>query len=217
MRMTSETNQAAIGPLVLVRLLAEGEKGESASKIQKDLEPLLSHRLSGLPLAVAVNEAVNELKAAGLVAFLPGKSRKAAPKIALTAEGRQRALEFLGVAQLRPKTTWTVLRKTYLPASVLGLPASSETHFKAMNSDPIFKAVVLKRQYSLPIAEVPKKLDEAIDALVWKLIGFEGETRKFTLANVKTAVLNRAGRRPRGRLQEGRQPPGGAEVRCAVR
>ena len=79
-----------------------------------------------MPLADAVNDAVDELKAAGLVAFLLGKTRKAAPKIALTAEGRQRGLEILGVAQLRPRTTWGVLRKTYLPASVLGLPASSE-------------------------------------------------------------------------------------------
>jgi hypothetical protein len=189
--MTTETNLAAIGPLILVRLLAAGEKGESASKIQKDLEPLLAHRLSGLPLDLAVNRAVDELKAAGLVAFLPGKSRKAAPKIALTAEGHQRALEFLDVAQLRPKTTWTVLRKTYLPASVLGLPASSEAQFKAMASEPIFKAVLLKRQYNLPTAQIPK-LDDAIDALAWKLIGFEGETRKFDVKNVKTAVLNRA-------------------------
>ena len=59
-----------------------------------------------------------------------------------------------------------------------------------MASDPVFRAVLLKRQYNLPTAEVPK-LDDAIDALAWKLIGFEGETRKFTLKNVKAAVLNR--------------------------
>ena len=226
--MTSATNHDAIGSLVLIRLLVAGEKGESISKIQKDLEPLLAHRCSGIPLAAALNHAIEALKADGLVAFLLGKSRKAAPKVTLTAEGRRRGLEFLGVESLKPKTNWTVLRKTYLPASVLGLPASSEAQFKAMGSDPIFKAVLLKRQYDLPTAEVPK-LDDAIDALAWKLIGFEGEARKFDLKNVKAAVLNRelgdgratdfkkaasrlvaqnagcAARRPEG--AEGRHPP----------
>ncbi len=215
--MTSATNHDAIGSLVLIRLLVAGEKGESISKIQKDLEPLLAHRCSGTPLAAALNHAIEALKADGLVAFLLGKSRKAAPKVTLTAAGRRRGLEFLGVESLKPRTNWTVIRKTYLPASVLGLPASGEAQLKAMGSDPIFKAVLLRRQYDLPIAAVPKTLDDAIDALAWKLIGFEGEARKFDLKNVKAAVLNRAGRRPRDRLQEGRRPSGRTERGCAAR
>jgi hypothetical protein len=142
-------------------------------------------------LTAIVDRTLDELEMAGLVASLPGKTKKAAPKITLTAEGRRRGLEFLGVSQLRPKTTWGVLRKTYLPACVLGLPASGEATFKAMASDPGFKAVLLKRQYELPTAAVPK-LDDAIDALAWKLIGFEGVERKFDVKSVKTAVLNRA-------------------------
>jgi hypothetical protein len=189
--MNPPTELPAIGSLVLVRLLTAGEKGETRAKIQKDLEPLLEHRWSGAALADRLNRTLGEGEAAGLVVSLPGKTKKTAPKIALTAEGRRRGLEFLGVAQLRPKTTWAVLRKTYLPARVLGLPASSEPVFKALASDPVFKAVLLKRQYELPTAEVPK-LDDAIDALAWKLIGFEGETRKFSLKTVKTALLNRA-------------------------
>jgi hypothetical protein len=50
--------------------------------------------------------------------------------------------------------------------------------------------VLLKRQYELPTAEVPK-LDDAIDALAWKLIGFEGVAGKFDAKAVKTALLNR--------------------------
>src|SRR5438552_1403678 len=184
--MTAPTAQSlsAIGSLVLVRLLAAGDEGESSSKVKKDLQPLLEHRWSGATLADALNRTLDELEATGLVASLPGKTKKAARKIALTAEGRRRGLEFLGVAQLRPKTTWAVLRKTYLPASVLGLPASGEATFKAMASDPGFKAVLLKRHYALPTAEVPK-LDDAIDALAWKLIGFEGAPGKFTVKSVK--------------------------------
>jgi hypothetical protein len=78
-----------------------------------------------------------------------------------------------------------------LPASVLGLPAAGEAAFKAMSSDPGFKAVLLRRHFELPTAEVPT-LDAAIDALAWKLIGIGGAPGKFTMANVKTALLNRA-------------------------
>ena len=35
-------------------------------------------------------------------------------------------------------------------------------------------------------------MDEATDALAWKLIGFDGVDRKFTLKNIKTALFNRA-------------------------
>jgi hypothetical protein len=191
MTTTTATNLSAIGSVILARLLAAGVKGDTAARIKKDLEPLLAHRWSGAALADLLDRTLDELEAAGLVVSLPGKTKKAAPKIALTAEGRHRGLEFLGVEKLRPKTTWGVLRKTYLPASVLGLPASGEAAFKAMSSDPVFKAVLLKRHYELPTDEVPK-LDDAIDALVWKLIGFEGMARKFDVKSVKTAVLNRA-------------------------
>ena len=180
----------AISELILVRLLTAGDKGELGSKVRKDLEPLLSDRWTGPDLAAQVDRAIDDLESAGLVAGRPGKSKRAAPRIALTDAGRRRSLEALGVAELRPRTTWASLRKTYLPAKALGLPASGEAAFKAMSSDPVFRAILLKRQYGLPTAEVPK-LDDAIDALAWKLIGFEGVTRRFDIKAVKTALLNR--------------------------
>jgi hypothetical protein len=179
-----------LSELILVRLLAAGEKGELGSKVRKDLEPLISHRWTGAALSVSLDRAFDELETDGLVASLPGKTRRAAPRIVLTTDGRRRALEALGVAELRPKTTWAVLRKTYLPAAALGLPAAGEAAFKAMASDPVFRAVLLKRHFDLPTAEVPK-LDDAIDALAWKLIGFDGVARKFDVKAVKTALLNR--------------------------
>ena len=83
-----------------------------------------------------------------------------------------------------------MLRKTYLPAVALGQPAAGEAAFKAMASDPVFKAVLLERQFDLPAAAVPR-LDDAIDALAWKLIGFEGVAKKFDAKAVKTALINR--------------------------
>ena len=191
MTTTSSTNLSALGSLVLVRLLTVGEKGEAGSKIKKDLEPLLAHRWVGAALTERIDRTLADLESSGLVALVAGKTKKAAPKFVLTAEGRRHGLEFLGVAQLKPKTTWAVLRKTYLPARALGLPASSDALFKALSSEPAFQAVLLKQQYGLATAEIPKP-DEAIDALAWKLIGFEGEARKFNLKNVKTALFNRA-------------------------
>ena len=185
-----QSAEITVASLVLTRLLAAGEKGELGSNVRKDLEPLLVHRWSGAALAERLDRTLDDLQSAGLVASQPGKTRRAAPRIALTADGRQRALESLGVAELRPKTTWAVLRKTYLPAAALGRPAAGEAAFKAMASDPVFKAVLLERHFDLPAAEVPK-LDGAIDALAWKLIGFEGVAKKFDAKAVKTAVLNR--------------------------
>ena len=51
--------------------------------------------------------------------------------------------------------------------------------------------MLLKQQFDLSISELPKP-DEATDALAWKLIGFEGENRKFNPKNIKTALFNRA-------------------------
>jgi hypothetical protein len=191
MTTTTATNLSAIGSLVLARLLAAGDKGDTAAKIKKDLEPLLSHRWEGTALTERLDRAFSELESSGLIALLRGKSKKSMPKVMLTAVGRQQGLEFLAVAQLKPKTTWASLKKTYLPARVVGMPASSDALFKALSSEPTFQAVLLKRQYGLSTAEVPKP-DEATDALAWKLIGFEGEARKFNPKNVKTALFNRA-------------------------
>ena len=168
-----------------------GEKGELSSKIRKDLEPLLSHRWAEAELTERIDQTLRDLESIGLIARLPPKSKTAAPKVVPTTEGRRQALEFLGVAQLKPKTTWAVIKKTYLPSCVLGTPASNETLFKKLNLEPSFQALLLKRHYGLSVADVPK-LQEAIDALAWKLMGFAGETRKFDVKNIKTALMNRA-------------------------
>ena len=191
MTPTTTGNLSAIESIILVRLLAGGEKGETRSKIQKDLEPLLAHRWDGATLTERMEQTLAALESSGLLVIIPGKTKRAASKFVLTAEGHRSGLEFLGVPQLRTKTTWGVLRKTYLPARVLGISVSAEAVFKALSSEPAFQAVLLKQQFDLSISELPKP-DEATDALAWKLIGFEGENRKFNPKNIKTALFNRA-------------------------
>ncbi|MGO9471007.1 MAG: hypothetical protein ACLQIB_43465 [Isosphaeraceae bacterium] len=190
MATTALPELSAIGALVLTRLLPAGEKGETAAKIRTDLEPLLLHRWSGVALAEQVERTIGELEANGLATFLRGKTKKSAPKLLPTPEGRRLALAFLGIDELKPKTTWATLRKLHLPAQALGLTASTDASIKAIASDPGFKAMMLKQQFHLPAA-LPPKLDDILDALAWKLIGFEGSARKFAIKAVKTALFNR--------------------------
>ena len=191
MTTTLPTNLSALECLILARLLPVEDKGEAGSKIRKDLEPLLAHRWVGAALTERIDQALAELESKGLLVLMAGKTKKAAPKVVLTASGRRHGLDFLGVAELKPKTTWTVLRKTYLPARAIGLPAATDALFKALSSDPAFQAALLKQQFSLATAPIPKP-DEATNALAWKLIGFESEGRKFNPKNVKAALFNRA-------------------------
>jgi len=190
MATTTSSELSAIGTLVLTRLLPVSAKGETVAKIQKDLEPFLGHRWSGIALSEQVERALEELETNGLVTFLRGKAKKSAPKVVLTPDGRRQALAFLEIDKLKPKTTWSTLRKIHLPAKVLGLSASTDASIKAIASDPGFKAILLKQHFHLPAAELPK-LDDVLNALAWKLIGFEGWARTFAIKAVKTALFNR--------------------------
>jgi hypothetical protein len=191
MVITKPEQLSTIGRLVLARLLIGGDKGDTTAKIKKDVEPLLAHRWVGVALAERINQAVAELEQNSLVAILRGKTKKSAPKVVLTQNGYRCGLDFLGVAELPPRTTWAKLRKIYLPAQALGLVASSDAVIKAVASEPGFKAILLKRQYALPTAAPLPKLDEALDALAWQLIGFGGSTLRFDLKSVKIALFNR--------------------------
>jgi hypothetical protein len=190
MATTNSPRLSPIGALVLTRLLPVSEKGETVAKIQKDLEPLLLHRWPGAVLGEQVERALGELEADGLVMFLRGKTKKSPRRVVPTSDGQRQALTFLGIDELRPKTTWSTLRRIHLPAQVLGLSASTDASIKAIASDPGFKAILLKQQFHLPAALLPR-LDDVLDALAWKLIGFDGSAQKFALQAVKTALFNR--------------------------
>jgi hypothetical protein len=191
MTIAASPEQSAIGALLLSRLLLATDKGETPAKIQRDIEPVVQHRCSRADLNAEIQRVLSLLEARGLVTTLRGKTKKSVPKVFLTAEGRREALTFLRIDALKPKTTWSTLKKIYLPAQALGLSASTDVSVKAIASDPGFKAIMLKRQFQLPAAELPK-LDDVLDALAWKLIGFEPAGRKFTLKAVKSALFNRA-------------------------
>jgi hypothetical protein len=190
MTTTTTDYPSRIGYLLLVRLLIVADRGETTAKIRKDIEPFLAHQSSGLAPVDRISPALNELESSGLISVVHGKRKNSIPRITPTKSGREQGLEFLGVISIPPRTTWSKLKKIYLPARALGLAASSDARIKAVSSEPGFQAVVLKNQFSLAVNELPK-LDEALDALAWKLIGFEDMTQKFDVRSIKTALFNR--------------------------
>jgi hypothetical protein len=173
--------------LVLARLIVAPEKGATGADIKRALEPLVGHRCSGSELVLRLELALGELESAGLVART-GKSRT--KRELLTPEGRKRILERLGIAQLPPKTTWAKLMKTYLAASALGLAAPEGEDLKRFALETGFKAALLKMQYELPLEAFPK-LEPAIDALSWTLLGLP-RAGKFNIKAVQAALIQRA-------------------------
>jgi hypothetical protein len=188
--MTDLEQLGPIESLVLVRLLPALEKGDTVDKMKKDLEPMLGHRWSGSILSDLLERTLTSLESKGLVTHIPPKSKKKPPTYILTAIGSRRGLDLLGVERLMPKSTWAVIKKTYLPACALGLTGLSDTSLKSFSKDLGFKAALLTRSYKLPLGESPT-LAQAIDALAWTLLGIES-SEKFTVSAVQKALFHRA-------------------------
>jgi len=178
---------SAVEVLVLTRLLPVGEKGETKAKIQKDLEPLLGHRWSGSVLTDVLDRTLIKLVSKGLVAHRPVKSKKAMPAVELTPFGRQSILEFLKVKQLptKPKPSWTKLKHSLLMAPALELPGPGES----LSKDDRFRAVLLKRQYDLPLGDYPV-LKQAKAEWMRKTLGM-GAKEKVTLETVQVSLLKK--------------------------
>lgn len=177
-----------VGQIILARLLTAGEKGSSGSDLRKAIEPLASHRWAGAALAERIEQALAELVSAGLIqrSLMIRKTER----VYLAEPGRTAILGALGLDHLPPKTTWDKLKKTYLAATALGLPAPRAQAAKSFGGDPGFKAALLKAKYDLPLGDFPS-FDKAIDALAWTLLGFPSG-RKFDVKSVKSALIRRA-------------------------
>jgi hypothetical protein len=175
--------------IVLARLLLAGEKGATTSELKKSLEPLLGHRYAGGALAQRLAEALARLESAGLAHRIrKGKTERGVE----TPEGRRHALEFLGLDHLPPKATWAQIMKSHLAARALGLAPPRDKAVKQISGVPGFKAALLKVQFDLPADDYPT-FDQALDALAWKLLGFDVERgAKFTLTAAKAALIGRA-------------------------
>ena len=119
----------------------------------------------------------NELASAG---FLTKGKRNT---FALTDAGRERALRFLGVAELRARTNWSTVIAKYLFPKAAGLSANAAA--KLNNGDKL-AAFVLKRKYGLA-AGAGSTVNQVLEAIACKQLGFPEET---TLDGLLCAVLS---------------------------
>ena len=175
------------GTLVLARLLIAGEKGATAADLKKAIEPLAGHRWSGAELTARLEQTLANLEGAGLAILTKrGKTVRAT----LSPEGERRALAELGLSAMPPKMTWAKLKKTFLTARALGLPAPQGAAASSFATDNGFKAALLRLEYNLEMPPYPK-FDAAIEALSWTLLGFPPGP-KFNVKVVQVALIQRA-------------------------
>ena len=128
--------------------------------------------------AAEFDELRNELASAG---FLTKGKRNT---FALTDAGRERALRFLGVAELPSRTNWSTVIAKYLFPKAAGLSADAAA--KLDNGDKL-AAFILKRKYGLA-AGAGSTVSQVLEAVACKELGFSDET---TLDGLLCAVLSR--------------------------
>ena len=164
-------NLSPVKLLVLARLLAASDKGETEKNLRKDLKPLVEDRLGDV-LDVLVS-------AGAFTRIRKGKTTR----LALTVEGRRLALGVLGVDELPPKTTWAKLKSSYLPAMALGRPG------------PVvgdLKVEILRSRYGLDLGDGRPSMAQATEKMAAKLLGLEAG-QKFTADNILRKLLRDAG------------------------
>ena len=106
------------------------------SVVRKDVGKLLDSELS----AAEFDDLRSELASAG---FLTKGKRNT---FALTEAGRERALRFLGVAELPSRTNWSTVIAKHLFPKAAGLSANAAAK---LDSGDKLAAFVLKRKYGL--------------------------------------------------------------------
>jgi hypothetical protein len=161
----------AVADLLLVRMSLPNP---TPKKIREDLSKLVEGGVS----AAALDELRSALAVAG---FLTKGKRNA---FALTDAGRDRALRFLGVAELPPRTNWSMVITKYLLPMATGLSANAAAQLKKGDH---LAALALKRKYGLA-AGAGATVNQVLEAIVCKAVNFPEET---TLDGLLRAVLCR--------------------------
>ena len=164
-----------LADLILSRLLPATKSRPSAKQIHADLAGLFRRP----PAIEDVSAALETLRADGL---LEPRGRT------LTAAGRERALAYLGVAELPPRSSWKTVRTNLLVAKALGLSHLSAAEFKKVNNREKLAAMLLKRHLDLPVG-TPTTLNATLEAAACQMLGF-GDC--FELKSIKPRVLAKA-------------------------
>jgi hypothetical protein len=177
---------AAIADLVLVRMTLPSKNPVAPSVVRKDVGKLLGSDLS----AAEFDDLRTELAFAG---FLTKGKRNT---FAVTDAGRERALQFLGVAELPSRTKWSTVIAKYLFPKAAGL--SAEAAAKLDSGDKL-AAFILRRKYGLA-AGAGLTVNQVLEAMVCKELGFSDEATLDGLLRVILSRLMRSERLPRETL-----------------
>jgi hypothetical protein len=161
----------AVADLLLVRMALPNA---TPKKIREDLGKLVAGGMS----AAALDELRSELAQAGLLT----KTKR--NTFALSEAGRERGLQFLGVAELPPGTSWSKVTARYLFPKAAGLSANAAA--KLDKGDKL-TAFVLKQKYGLATG-AGATVSQVAEAIACKELGFSEET---TLDGLLCALLSR--------------------------
>jgi hypothetical protein len=149
---------AVAADLVLVRLIVPSKKPPVPGVVRTDVGKLLFGRELTADEFAAIRE---DLVATGLLTTEHRKS------VRLTDAGRARALTFLGVSDLPPRTTWQAVRGKYLFARAAGI--STEAAERLDKGEKV-GAFLVKRAYGLP-AGAGTTMKQVMQALVCSKLG----------------------------------------------
>jgi len=164
------------------------KKPVTPSKVREDVAKLLGSDFS----AAQFDDLRSELASAG---FLTKGKRNT---FALTDAGRERALRFLGVAELPSRTNWSTVIAKYLFPKAAGLSADATA--KLDNGDKL-AAFILKRKYELA-AGAGSTVNQVLEAVACKRLGFSEETTLDGLLCVVLSTLMGAERLTKEKLNK---------------
>ena len=105
----------AIADLVLVRMAMPGKRPAAPGKMREDVGKLLNAELSNAEF----NDLRSDLASAGFL------TRVKKDSFALTDAGRERAMHFLGIAEIPPRMKWSTVIAKYVFPRAAGLSASA--------------------------------------------------------------------------------------------
>lgn len=167
----SSTGTALIGDLLLIRYALPNA---TPKKVREDIGSLLDAGLAN----GRFEEVRAQLMSAGLMAL--GKRNK----FSITVSGRERALHFIGLSELPPRTTWKTVVNKHLFPKAAGL--DQEMAAKLKNGEQL-AAYFLARKYQLS-SPAGSSLRQVLEAIVCFKLGFPEET---TLNGLLCAVLSK--------------------------
>lgn len=178
--LPTEPSLEALDLLILSRLLA---KTPTPGGAKKDVGAVAAAHLTPGEWTALFDAHWQRLHEAGLIGPDPAKKpSKTPPKaLVLTAAGRRRALDFVGVADVPAGTTWAKLQSDYLVPKAIGLTPGSKEAAALKTAGPLQLSIVLRDRHAPARTGMTAK--KLLAAIAWQAIGVESEA-DFNAENV---------------------------------